>query len=227
MSDKMENDLRDSQLASLGKLLTGYTHELKNHLAIINESSGLMSDLLDMTEGEDDKIRQRFKKIIATIDERISQANTMAKYLNSLAHRMDLPTAVFSVNDLLIEELALIDRFAKMKNIPLEKNLQRELSSVFNNPTLLQFIVFSIVNDLLAKLDSGSTIEISSQAHGQDIEVNIEGIGPCSNAAASDGSGQISQILAYAAEKMNIGLNQGSPEGDRLKITLILPAVFT
>ena len=101
----MENRLRDSQLASLGKLLAGYTHELKNHLAIINESSGLM----------DDRIRERFKKIIVTIGECISQANTMAMYLNRVAHRMDVPASTFNVNDLLIEELALMKRFAAEK----------------------------------------------------------------------------------------------------------------
>ncbi|MCK5515752.1 MAG: hypothetical protein KAI39_02670, partial [Desulfobulbaceae bacterium] len=96
----MENRLRDSQLAFLGKLLAGYTHELKNHLAIINESSGLMDDLLEMSGGGDEKLHKRFKKIIATIGERISRANTMAMYLNRVAHRMDFPLSSCNVNDL-------------------------------------------------------------------------------------------------------------------------------
>lgn len=221
----MENTLRDSQLASLGKLLAGYTHELKNHLAIINESSGLMGDLLDMSGGEDDKTRQRFKKIIATISVRISQANSMAKILNNLAHHMDLPSSVFHVNTLLLDELALIERFARLKSISFDRNLQEDLPSIFNNPSLLQFILFSLVSDLLGRLDSDSTIKFSTLQQGEDIEILIETIGECSPAAGAGDSENMSEVLNFAAEKMNIFFSQETLAGNQLKTTLTLPGV--
>lgn len=220
----MENRLRDSQLAALGKLLAGYTHELKNHLAIINESSGLMDDLLEMSEGGDDKLHERFKKIIITIGERISQANTMAMYLNRVAHRMDHPTSTFNVNELLIEELALMNRFAAMKQISFETTLQDDIPSVFNNPSLLQFIIFSLVHELLDSLESGSTIRFSSYMVGQDVEIAIESGTVVSNGDEPVGSDQIFQILNFAAEKMNIGFNRQVSGGERLEFTLTLPA---
>ena len=222
----MENTLRDSQLASLGKMLASYTHELKNHLAIINESSGLMDDLLEMSEGEDDRLRQRFKKIIVTIGERISRANTMAMYLNRVAHRMDFPSSTFNVNDLLEEELALMTRFAAMKQISFETSLQEDIYLVFNNPSLLQFMIFSLVNELLDSLDSGSTIRFSSYVVGKDIEIAIETGTIVANAEGQLGSDPMSQILDFAAEKMNIGFNRRVSEGEYLQITLTLSAGY-
>ncbi|OEU84068.1 MAG: hypothetical protein BA873_12475 [Desulfobulbaceae bacterium C00003063] len=220
----MENRLRDSQLAALGKLLAGYTHELKNHLAIINESSGLMDDLLEMSEGGDDKLHERFKKIIITIGERISQANTMAMYLNRVAHRMDVPASTFNVNDLLIEELALMNRFAAMKQISFELNLQEDIPSLYNNPSLLQFMIFSLVNELLETLESGSAIRFFSSMREQDVEIIIEsGSAPVDNGDELVASGQMSQILDFAAGKMNIGFNRQVSGGEHLKFTLTLP----
>ncbi len=220
----MENRLRDSQLASLGKLLAGYTHELKNHFAIINESSGLMDDLLEMSEGGDDKLHERFKKIIITIGERISQANTMAMYLNRVAHRMDVPASTFNVNDLLIEELALMNRFAAMKQISFETTLQDDIPSIFNNPSLLQFVIFSLVHELLDSLESGSTIRFFSYMVGQDVEIAVESGAVVSNGDELVGSDPMFQILNFAVEKMNIGFNRQSSGGEKLKFTLTLPA---
>lgn len=223
MSVKMENTLRESQLAVIGKLLAGYTHELKNHLAIINESNGLMGDLLDMTEGEDDQTRLRFKKIIVTIGERISQANTMAMYLNSFAHRMDTPLSNFDVNDLLIEELALIDRVARLNNIQIKQNLQDDMPSVFNNPSLFQFAIFTFIHELIGKLSDGDVIEISSLVKNQMIHVYMETTGQWVNTPESSEPDQMEEVLQFVAAKMDIGFKRMVPIPDRLKIILALP----
>ncbi len=219
----MENRLRDSQLVCLGKLLAGYTHELKNHLAIINESSGLMDDLLEMSEGGDEKLHLRFKKIIVTIGERIARANTMAMYLNRIAHRMDFPLSQCNVNDLLIEELALMERFAAMKNISFDKNLQKEIPSIHSNPSLLQFIIFSFVSELIETLESGAVIQLLSNIKGENIEICIESAGPFVSAGEAVDFGQMFEILDFASEKAGISLNRSTSEGGYLKNIMIIP----
>jgi len=218
----MENKLRESQLVFLGKLLAGYTHELKNHLAIINESSGLMDDLLMMSEEGDEKLHLRFRKIIVTIGERISAANIMAMYLNRIAHRMDSPLSHCNVNDLLTEELALMERFGAMKNISFDKNLQKEIPSVYNNPSLLQFIIFSLVNDLMERLTSGSVIRFSSSARGDDVVLHIESVGPFDSDGGAVDSGLMVQILDFAAEKADISLSQNVSSGAGLNNILTI-----
>ncbi len=224
MNMKMENTLRDRQLASVGKLLAGYTHELKNHLAIINESSGLMADLLDMTLSEDEKTRLRFKKIITTIGERIQEANDMANHLNNFAHRMDTSLSNFNINDLLIEELALIDRVARLKNIQLEVNLQDNIPSIYNNPSLFQFIIFTLIQEITNKLASGNIIKISSSIPGQTIHVSLNTSEPLETTPEASETDDIDEMLKFVAAKMNIGINQTPSASYPFQITLTLPS---
>lgn len=219
----MDNKLRDSQLTFLGKLLAGYTHELKNHLAVINESSGLMDDLLEMSEVGDEKLHLRFKKIIGTIGERISSANTMAMYLNRVAHRMDFPLSQCNVNNLLIEELALIERFGAMKNISFDKHLQKEIPSIHCNPSLLQFIIFSLVSELIEKIASGTVIQFFSDIKGENIEICIESAGPFIGSGEMIDSRKMSEILDFACGEMGINLHRSRTESGYLKNLLIIP----
>jgi len=41
---------RQTEIAFFGRITAGVTHELKNVLAIVNESSGLMQDLLALSK---------------------------------------------------------------------------------------------------------------------------------------------------------------------------------
>lgn len=115
-----------------------------------------------------------------------------------------------------------MNRFAAMKQISFETTLQDDIPSVFNNPSLLQFITFSLVHELLDSLESGSTIRFSSYMVGQDVEIAIEAGTVVSNGSEPAGSDQMFQILDFAAEKMNIGFNRQISAGEQLKITLTL-----
>ena len=220
--DNNENILRDSQLASLGKMLAGYSHELKNHLAIINESAGLMDDLLEMGSIDDEQSVQRFKRSISLIWERISQADTMAKYMNSFAHKMDVPVSNFDVNELLIEELAFLDRFFWIKSASLHKELQPDLPAVSNNPSLLQFVIFTYIHRIISGIDSGGEIAVTSQLKGQDILIIIEASNIPVSVIDQDSSDEVA--IKYAIDKMGIAMTEETLTDDRNKTTLIIPA---
>ena len=217
-----ENILRDSQLASLGKMLAGYSHELKNHLAIINESAGLMDDLLEMGSIDDEQSVQRFKKSISLIWERINQADTMAKYMNGFAHKMDIPVSNFDVNELLNEELAFLDRFFLIKSASLQKELQPDLPAVRNNPSLLQFVIFTYIYRIIAGIDSGGQIAVTSQLKGQDILIIIEASNIPASAIDQDSSDEIA--IKYAVHEMGITMTEETLTDDRKKTIITIPA---
>ena len=225
MSENEENNLRENQLAGLGSLLAGYTHELKNHLGIINESSGLMGDILDMSETVDEQTRERFQKIITTIGERVAQANTMAKFLNSLAHRMDEPVSSFLLNDLLLEELAFLARFARLKSITLKNNLHEELPAVNNNPGLVQFIVFTLIQKTITQLDSGSEILLASAVENQDIVVTMDFANAPDQPVMGKNSSKTDEALRLAMTKMNLTFKEDCPEPDQRRITMVIPSL--
>jgi len=218
-----ENILRDSQLASLGKMLAGYSHELKNHLAIINESAGLMGDLLEMGIIDDEQSIQRFKKIISVIEERINQANTMAKHMSSFAHKMDIPDSNFDVNELLNEEFAFLDRFFWIKSVSVQKKLQSELPAVCNNPSLLQFVIFTYIHKIVAGIEAGGEIALSSQMQGKNILIIIEAPNLSALTIDQDSCSPDAAAIKYALNKMGIAIMEETLADDRHKTTLTIP----
>lgn len=223
MTDNNENILRDCQLASLGKMLAGYSHELKNHLAIINESAGLMGDLLEMGIIDDEQSIQRFKKIISVIEERINQANTMAKHMSSFAHKMDIPDSNFDVNELLNEEFAFLDRFFWIKSVSVQKKLQSELPAVCNNPSLLQFVIFTYIHKIVAGIESGGEIALSSQMQGKNILIIIEAPNLSALTIDQDSCSPDAAAIKYALNKMGIAIMEETLADDRHKTTLTIP----
>ena len=223
MTDNNENILRDCQLASLGKMLAGYSHELKNHLAIINESAGLMGDLLEMGIIDDEQSTQRFRKIISVIEERINQANTMAKHMNSFAHKMDIPDSNFDVNQLLNEELAFLDRFFWTKSVSVQKKLQSELPAVCNNPSLLQFVIFTYIHQIVAGIESGGEIALSSQMQGQNILISIDAPNLSALTIDQDSCSPEAAAIKYALNKMGIAITEETLADGRHKTTLTIP----
>ena len=63
MKSQRKGRLREMQLASIGKLMAGLSHEFKNHLAIIKELNGLIEDLLLLEEPGQSPDSERYKKI--------------------------------------------------------------------------------------------------------------------------------------------------------------------
>jgi nitrogen-specific signal transduction histidine kinase len=224
MSETKENILRENQLTALGNLLAGYTHELKNHLGIINESSGLMGDILEMSEGVDDQISERFKKIITTIGQRIAQANTMAKFLNNLAHRMDEPDSTFHVNDILLENIAFLVRFARLKSISFKQNMQEDLPSINNNPGLLHFVIFRLMQKIIEQIESNTEILLSSATQDHNVMVTLEFPNVPDLSITGEDPAQTDEALHLAMTKMNLTLSEECSGQDRRRISMVIPS---
>lgn len=153
--------LHDAHLAFVGRMIAGVAHEFKNHLSVTKELSGLLDDLLavesSVLPGAD-----RLAKITAGIEERVAAAAEMANHLGRFAHRMDQALASFSVNEVVGEVVFLTRRFARLKNIDLIMDPAPELPPLHSNPSLLQFVVFSVIMPMLDHLDKGGAVRITT-----------------------------------------------------------------
>lgn len=75
--------------AFMGKITAGVTHELQNVLAIIKESSGLMNDLVMISEEIPEDQKDRYHQIIRSMDNQVLRGGELLKSLNGLAHSTD------------------------------------------------------------------------------------------------------------------------------------------
>ncbi len=172
MGNKDEQDLRFLQLRFIGRILAGFTHEIKNHLAIVKESAGLMGDMIKM--GKSDKIDSRqFLEIIHSIEEQVGKSIAHFTYLNRFAHKMDLPLTKVNVNDCMEELIVLLHRFANQKRISFEKEFQKDPPTINSNPSMVQFLVFNFLEELLTTLDKDSRILIKTETLNGSVAIRI------------------------------------------------------
>lgn len=174
MKEDKENELRGLQLEFCGRLLAGFTHDLKNHLAIIKESNGLISDMIAMGMISDEMLVSKLQRVVNSIQGRVGQATDMATHLNGFAHRLDTPVSMFQINDLLTEELTFLRRFARLREIELAINLGDGLPVIHNNPSLVQYVVFKLFTMSLKKLKNRSAIAVTTGAAHGGISITIQ-----------------------------------------------------
>ncbi len=161
MDAMTENSIRQEQIESFGRLMAGFSHDMKNHLGIIRESNGLMGDIIEMGGLGDDEITvERLKKSIASIERRVVIAANMFHHLSGLAHRPDTPYSSFQINDLITEECTFLERFSRLKQVDIVLQFGDGLPALYNDPALLQHVFYRLFVLCLEQLSSGLTLVI-------------------------------------------------------------------
>jgi nitrogen-specific signal transduction histidine kinase len=172
MDEKKEQDLRSLQLTFIGKIIASFTHEIKNHIAIIKESAGLIGDLLKLGKSSKNDSQQYFE-IISSIEEQIERSIEQFRYLNRFAHRMDMPFSQVNVNECLEDLVALLQRVANQRKIAFEQDFQRDLPSIHTNPSMLQFLVFCSIENKIARLGKNSKIILKTGHLSGSVSISI------------------------------------------------------
>jgi len=188
---KQQDRLREMQLAFVGKLMAGLSHEFKNHLAVVKELSGLIEDLVLLEEPGRPTDSQRYRENIGNINQRIAEAAEMCRYMSCFSHRMDQAFSSFSINDVLGELLYLLRRFAWQKQITLVSTFAEDVPVVFNDPAMLQFAIFCIVWPAMESLEKDGRIRLAAvrQDSAAAVIVISEGV------MGTEGAGKIWQDM--------------------------------
>lgn len=167
-----------NETAFMGKITAGATHEMKNVLAIIKESAGLMEDLLNVGQKDSFQLREKFVKILSRIGDQVTHGVNLANALNGFAHNPDQSIATVDINHLIDELVLLCRRFAFLKKLTL-KNVAHEQPLLYNcDPVKFQMTIYRGIDLLLNMADPGTTITIRVAARDNGnpaVEFSSEG----------------------------------------------------
>lgn len=153
--------LKRREVAFFGKITAGITHEINNVLAIIQESSGLMEDILDITENGAFPHKDKFIKSLDRIRGQIQRGIDITTSLNRFAHSPDHCPASLDLNEITEQIVLLASRFAKLKNVVLESNPSDPPLIIKSDPVSLEMALFESIKILLNIIDSGGKITLS------------------------------------------------------------------
>ncbi len=148
------------------------SHELKNALAIINESAGLLDDLLLMA-GDDGHIpKEHIQSATSTITKQVARGNTIIKNLNVFAHSRDHEVDQANLDEILTLVAALTDRQAAMKNILVELSCTSEIE-IHTYLLAFESVLYLTIISLIDTSPVGARLTISAVKRENDIQIKF------------------------------------------------------
>ncbi|MDO8735477.1 MAG: hypothetical protein Q7K29_00125 [Thermoleophilia bacterium] len=158
-----EDEFCQARIAFQGRIVADATHEIQNHFAVIKEYKGLISDLLQSKPNDMDSCVKRCREISGNINERARLAAEMVETLNRFTHRGDVAVSRFRVEQVVEDLVSLMQRSASRKRITLEAAHGRKVPEVANDPSLIQFLVYSLIAPIVEALPEEGRIRLSTQ----------------------------------------------------------------
>lgn len=162
------------ELAFFGRITAGFTHEMKNILAIIKESAGLMEDLLLLTRDDPFPHWERFSHRVSVIQQQVQRGVDLAGRLNRFAHGPDEPVARVDLNELVEQMSRLSERFARLKEVTLKASPADSAVALLTAPVELQLAVFTMLESCWNQMPAGGEIELKVERRGEHPCLVIE-----------------------------------------------------
>ncbi len=144
----------------MGRITAGVTHEMKNVLAIIRESAGLMQDLLTLSKDDSFTHREKFLHVLSNIREQVNRGVDLASALNRFAHSPDHAVATVDMNQLLDQLVLLCQRFAASRKVTLTTAAHTVPLPLTCDPIKTQMTVFAGVDVMLNAVEAGSAVTV-------------------------------------------------------------------
>ena len=155
------NKIERKEVVFFGKITAGITHEIKNVLAIIQESSGLMEDILAVTEDDTFPNKDKFKKSLNRILGQIQRGIDITTRLNRFSHSPDQGLVSVDLNEISGQMILLASRFARLKNVVLEFSPSDPPLIIRTDPVALEMALFESIEIILVLITSGGKIMLS------------------------------------------------------------------
>lgn len=161
-------------LAFFGKMSACISHEIKNHLAIINEQTGLLGDLLAMAKRGRSLDTARLKELAQDISGQVNRADQAVKSLNRLAHSVDEPHCLLDLNETVGLLVSISTRTASVKGLRLEMDFPTSSVKVESSPFFLMCIVFLYLDMAMSASNEGQAT-MSVRDMGDLGQITISG----------------------------------------------------
>ncbi|PIE68624.1 MAG: two-component sensor histidine kinase [Deltaproteobacteria bacterium] len=224
------------KMASIGRLAAGVAHEINNPLAIINEKSGLIKDLL--TYSKDYKEDPRLLDLIEAVLRSVERCSTITHRLLGFARHIDVRVESLDMANLLEEVLGFLKKEAEYRDIHIGLHADEDLPEIQSDRGQLQQVFLNIVNNAFAAVDNGGEINIGLHKIGTNrvavmIADNGKGISPenlkrifdpfFSTKTKQGGTGLGLSITYGLVEKLGGSIRVQSQLGEGTTFTIELP----
>jgi len=166
-----------NKMATIGRLGAGVAHEINNPLAIINEKTGLLKDLLLLEKNVPQK-----EKLITLVDSVLNSVERCSRITHRLlgfAKHIDVRREPIDVNSLITEVLDFLSKEAVFRDITTSISVRPDFPTIESDRGQLQQVFLNIINNAFAAMEDRGQLLITLQEKiAGGIEVTISDTGP-------------------------------------------------
>lgn len=148
------------EAAFIGKITASATHEIRNVLAIVKESAGLIDDLMQMAVERGPLDGDRVFKATQRIDAQVARGSELITSLNRFAHSLDHDRQAIDLGEEIRQVVFLSQRFARKKSQTVLALPGEEPRRFMADPLAVQMALFAVLELLMDELPDGTTIEV-------------------------------------------------------------------
>lgn len=165
--------MNEKEIEFIGKITAGVTHEVNNVLASIREISGLMTDILYITDEKSFPRKEKFQTSLQKIQDQVQRGVKLTNQLNKFSHLSDNNKTDVDINELVEHLIFLTERFARLKNITLQNQPSKDSLIIKTDPLQLEMALYNCISHLLNKMGNGGEIIIFPQKIGNEYSVSV------------------------------------------------------
>ena len=130
--------IQQQKLATMGHLISGITHEIKNPLNIISGNV----QILDMEEQDTEK-----KKIYKTVLQQVDRSVKIIDNLLGFARRREYEIKDININNLIESTIKLVEYEMKLENIIFVRDFEKDLPVINGDADQLAQVFLNLINN--------------------------------------------------------------------------------
>ncbi|MGD8867091.1 MAG: hypothetical protein PVI01_05665 [Gemmatimonadales bacterium] len=163
------------EAAFIGQITAGATHELRNVLAIVNESAGLIADIVSSPELRGLPKSEKLMRAVGRIETQVKRGSDLLTGLNRFAHSLDHAEDEVDLDELVQQIGFLCQRMARKGRHQVRAEPGQGGLTVVVNLLRLQMGIYAAVECCLEQLPEGGTLNVQPVRQGDRVAVEFKG----------------------------------------------------
>ncbi len=164
------------RLASIGRLAAGVGHEINNPLAIIDQKTGLMEDLMSISGDFENK--NIMTESLQVINQSVGRCKAITHRLLGFARQSAVTDEDVQINQVIKEVLVFLENSMIHSRIKPHLQLDNDLPLVKSDHLQLQQIFLNIINNAIDAIEKDGVITIFTHPVAGEVRVVIQDDGP-------------------------------------------------
>jgi signal transduction histidine kinase len=191
------------------------THELRNVLAVVKESAGLVEDLVGLAHRRGSLDEAQLSRAVRRIDDQVQRGADLLTHLNRLAHGLDHAEEQIALGEHVRLTASLYQRFARMRRLEITVEAADDVF-IHANALALHLAIGAALDCCLELLPEGATITVAVGRHDHRAVIACGAANPAAGLPPATGAAAWNQ-LTTAAERVSATVEAtDTPRGVKL-----------